>query len=332
MGRGIREKVMGYSLWYMLIFCHRRDAYALQNEEGGYRAVREVVTTELIEAHLLGELTAGWYALDEENTVRWAALDADEAEGLQQLQRAGLVLEDWGWPSYLEDSRRGGHLWIFFPSTAPVGARAVRLVLDHLLKTLDLTDRVERFPKQDTLTEEGLGNLMRGPLGVHRACGERFGFLDPRTLEPVGGNLSEQLQYMTGFRTVSGAQVADALARILEEERRTRRTSREGRKRRSLDREPIEALKEEMGPVYDFVSQYVELDEKGRGHCPFHPPDEKCSFAVNREEDYWVDFHDHSGGDAIAFYQRLKGVGFLEAFRQLAHKYGREDLIEALKT
>ena len=52
---------------------------------------------------------------------------------------------------------------------------------------------------------------------------------------------------------------------------------------------------------------------------------------MNREEGYWVDFHDGTGGDAIAFYQRLEGIGFPEAVRRLAHMVGRPDLTKRLE-
>lgn len=73
----------------------------------------------------------------------------------------------------------------------------------------------------------------------------------------------------------------------------------------------------EIGAVYTFISQFVDLDERGRGHCPFHPPDRHPSSVVNRRENYWVDFHDMSGGDATAFYRRLRGIDFLQAVGEL---------------
>jgi DNA primase len=70
-----------------------------------------------------------------------------------------------------------------------------------------------------------------------------------------------------------------------------------------------------------------------RGPCPFHPPDERPSFVVNREKGYWVCFHEvnqetgrYLGGDAIEFYRRLKGLGFKEAVRELSAQYGVGDL------
>lgn len=322
---------------YMRLFCHRRDAHGVQTEEGTYYAVREPVTEGLIEAHLLGEITAGWYTLDRDNTVRWAALDADdEDEGLAQLQEIGRVLRQKEWPVYLEDSRRGGHLWLFFPAGDQredrIGANPVRAVLTHQLSELGLEDEVELFPKQDELREGGLGNMMRGPLGVHQVCDKRFSFLELSTLKPVGSSLMEQLDYLMRFRRVTSAQVAGELAWILEQEPPTR-VVHPAPASVAKDEEdgPVEELKREIGDVYSFISQFVELDEQGRGHCPFHPPDRHPSFAVNRRQNYWIDFHDMSGGDAIAFYRRFKEVDLLQAMRELALMYGREDLLKEIE-
>ena len=331
----LRKTVTRYTRRYAFLFCHRRNAYALQTDEGTYYAVRKPVSPELIEAHLLGKITAGWYALDEKNTLRWAALDADAEDGLAQLQSVGLVLRERGWPAYIEESRRGGHLWIFFAvgkrREERIKARPVRLLLAHLLQELRLNEEIELFPKQDELDDGGLGSLIRGPLGVHRTCGRRFGFLDLETLEPVARTFEDELEHMTRLQPVTGAQVAEGLVCILDETSGSRDRPEPSGGIFSHGRGAVEQLKEEIGDIYAFICQFVELDEKGRGHCPFHPPDRHPSFAVNREENYWVDFHDQTGGDAIAFYRRFRGISFMETFKELAQRYGRVDLIEELK-
>jgi len=95
-------------------FCHRRDLYALQRPNGAYFLKRAPLTHEVIRAHLLGNITAGLYALTPDNTVRWVVLDADRDDGLEQLQDAWQQLGTRGITSHLERSRRGGHLWILF--------------------------------------------------------------------------------------------------------------------------------------------------------------------------------------------------------------------------
>ncbi len=81
-------------------------------------------------------------------------------------------------------------------------------------------------------------------------------------------------------------------------------------------------LKQNLGDPYAFISRYVALDASGKGHCPFHPPDIHPSFSLNRRGGYWVDFHDGSGGDAIEFYRRLKGLTYKEAVKELRDEVG----------
>ena len=70
--------------------------------------------------------------------------------------------------------------------------------------------------------------------------------------------------------------------------------------------------------VKDFVSKYVDL--KGSvGHCPFHD-DEKASFGVNEEGNYWHCFAGCGGGSIIDFYMKLKNVDFNTAVDDLAEK------------
>jgi len=73
---------------YQELFCHRRDPYAQQRRGGAYFLKRAPVTDHVIQAHLQGRITAGWYALAPDNTVRWVTLDADREQGLEQLQEA----------------------------------------------------------------------------------------------------------------------------------------------------------------------------------------------------------------------------------------------------
>lgn len=147
------------------------------------------------------------------------------------------------------------------------------------MSELELEDDLELFPKQDELREDRLGNMVRGPLGIHRGCGERFPFLDLSSLAPVGSNLAEQLDYLMDVETVSSAQVAQELARLMDRSRATQanQAAKLAPKRRGAsEREGhgeglVEVLKREIGNDYTFISQFVELEEKGQGHWPFHP-------------------------------------------------------------
>jgi hypothetical protein len=99
---------------YQELFCHRRDLYALQRPNGAYFLKQAPLTPDVVRAHLVGTITAGFYALTPDNTTRWVVLDADREDGLAQLQWSAQQLDTRGINSHFELSRRGGHLWILF--------------------------------------------------------------------------------------------------------------------------------------------------------------------------------------------------------------------------
>jgi DNA primase len=82
-----------------------------------------------------------------------------------------------------------------------------------------------------------------------------------------------------------------------------------------------------------FISQFVELDAKGRGHCPLHLPDSNPSFIFDRQSGHFTCFHEvdprtgrYLGGDVIEFYRRLRGLSYRETIRELGALYpGREE-------
>jgi len=313
---------------YAELFCHRRDIYAVQKRDGSYFLVHQPITVDLLRRHLGGEVTCGWYALGSDNTVRWVAVDADQEDGLETLQQTWEKLDSLNLAVYLENSRRGGHLWVFVEG---IRASVMRTLMKQVLERLDI-DAVEIYPRQDELPAGGVGSLVRGPLGVHRVTSERYHFLDPVQLQPVGPSLADQLDYLLSFQVNSSHQVAEALALLITEAQGPAQPGREEGQAEAVSEEgddKVQELKRAIGDLYIFVSQYVDLDARGRGSCPFHPPDRHPSFAVNREEGYWVCFHEtnprtghYLGGDAIEFYRRLKGLSFKEAVREMAEQYG----------
>ena len=73
----------------------------------------------------------------------------------------------------LEQSRRGGHLWIF--AETPLLASECRIYIYNLALRLGvpvkgggLKDGIEVFPRQDQIEDGEYGNAIRAPLGVHR--------------------------------------------------------------------------------------------------------------------------------------------------------------------
>jgi hypothetical protein len=309
---------------YRDLFIHREDVYARQSPKGAYFLKREPVSDDVIRSHLEGKITAGWYALSPENTTKWVCLDADRDDGLVQLQHAWQQLDQRGIPSLLEASRRGGHLWILFEPTPARDAR--RLVLGSLP---DL-EGVEVYPKQDELGGKGVGSLVRGPLGVHLLTGRRYPFLDPINLQPVSRSVLGTLEYLQSVSRVPASQVEGwATAEYRSGPIPSIRIAQSAAEPRTGSRRlsPIERLKEQIGDPYAFISQFVELDERGRGHCPLHPPDRNPSLVVDRRTGHWTCFHEvdprtgkHLGGDGIELYRRLKGLTLREAVSELQNR------------
>lgn len=150
-------------------FISRRDDYALQQVTGRYLRVGAPVTAAVLRRHLAGIETMGTYVIDEAGRCRFAVYDADTPGGLSLLAEVQARLAADGIPSYLEGSRRGGHLWVLFSRRlAPVLVR--RWLLPYC------PPGVEFYPKQEAVNR-GYGSLIRVPLGVHRKSGRRYPFV-----------------------------------------------------------------------------------------------------------------------------------------------------------
>lgn len=298
---------------YHDLFIHRTDVYARQNRDGGYRRINAPVTPQVLAAHLSGELTAGFYALGVDHTCKWVVLDADQEDGLERLLIQHRRLHSVKVPSYLESSRSGrGHLWVF---TEVMSAKVALGVVKALLPEW----QGEIFPKQTTLSGYGVGNPMRGPLGIHRRTGEWYPFVSPRNLRPVASSREGNLQWLRNVRKLGLPQAAEILADLasqgLKMGLKTAATITGRPVQPGLT--PRETVLAGVGDIYTFVSSFVPLDASGKGPCPFHPPDEHPSFAVSREGDYWHCFHENTGGDAISFYARFKGLNYRAALWEL---------------
>jgi DNA primase len=92
-----------------------------------------------------------------------------------------------------------------------------------------------------------------------------------------------------------------------------------------LAQETIDAVRERVS-VADVVGERIKLERRGRslvGLCPFHK-EKTPSFHVNEERGFYHCFGCHASGDAIKFVQETDGLGFMDAIRELAQKFGIE--------
>jgi hypothetical protein len=151
-------------------FVQRWDLHARQLDDGSYICVHELLNVGHLFAHLRGEITLGAYLLDQESQARFIVLDADDAQAWERLGHLVRVLAEEDVPSYLEESRRGGHLWLFLAQA--VTGQEVRAFGHGLLAAHEIQG-VELYPKQDQLVD-GPGSLIRMPFGVHRLTGQGY--------------------------------------------------------------------------------------------------------------------------------------------------------------
>ncbi len=279
-------------------FFNRTDEYAIQTPEGSYFLVKRQVTQRLIISHLRGSVTLATYVLGKDDTSKFAVLDVDNDERRQTLSQ---IHRELPLPSYLEASRRGGHLWFFFAE--PVNGAVAKAFGMEIARRFDL--EAEVFPKQ--AHSEGPGSCIRLPFGIHRKTGDRYPF------EGLG-EWRAQLQALSHPNTIP---TAETLKYQYEEPARVKAPL-------PVNGEvPVwEKIKQRIS-IGEMVSPYVELDAKGRGRCPFHD-DQHPSFSVNFEEGYWHCFAGCGGGSVIDFWMKLNNLTFPEAVSELAQRLGIE--------
>jgi hypothetical protein len=210
-----------YARWFV-----NRRAYVLQSETPHPASGRHYyyrprkrggelpITPRDIQRHLAGEITLGIYAINPRTQrVKWMAIDADYRRALEDLLKLQFELGQNGIQAALEQSRRGGHLWIFFEE--PVLAKHARVYIRYLAKRLSVEvkgsgigDGIELFPKQDLVEDGQFGNAIRGPLGIHRAANRHYWFYG------AAYELEAQMEYLRNLRRVTENQMRDLVATV----------------------------------------------------------------------------------------------------------------------
>jgi hypothetical protein len=210
---------------------------------------------------------------------------------------------------YIENSRRGGHLWLFFKFPIP-GSDARSF--GRGLQAYYQISEVELFPKQDSL-KNGPGSLIRMPFGIHRKSGKRYGFCTAEG-NPIAPTISEQILVLANPFTVSQEQVQyyQAYDPSMKSETLDKQSDQSKEFLSNKIKAKIRAI--------DFIGEYVRLKPTpsgGVGLCPFHD-DHNSSFGVNASENYWFCFAGCGGGSIIDFWMKWKETDFKEAVKELA--------------
>jgi group II intron reverse transcriptase/maturase len=193
----------------------------------GYVPIRQPLTAAAVRTHLSGEITLAVYVMCQDNTVHFLCVDVDaklhgvmddaraepvSAEGTHEV---ALRIKDTGnalgLPVYLEESgRKGRHCWTFFETPIPA-AKVKRLGSLLVAKAAAGCKGVvcEVFPKQDRVSSEALGALLKLPLGLHQLTHRRCYFLDED-----GSPLPDQADCLRRIRRAPIDVVDTALAKL----------------------------------------------------------------------------------------------------------------------
>jgi len=218
---------------FTALFSGREAVYARQwvspTGNAGYTPIHEPVTILVAKNHILGHHTIGVYQLRLDNTVNFIAFDIDIAKAAlargitdrkiweRQVQSAHKlacqlldIAASMEFPLYLEDSGfKGRHLWLFLER--PVPAKAAKRFAEGLASRLPPPPpgvHLEIFPKQAYDSGEGLGNLIKLPLGIHRKTGRRGVFISPE-----GQPVEHQLAYLDKMERVKKEKIYEAIQR-----------------------------------------------------------------------------------------------------------------------
>ena len=225
---------------FLRLFRGREDAFARQwhnRGEGrqGYVPVRRPMQPADVREHLAGRRTYGIYLLNSEDMVWTGVIDMDLVSRLRDAarvrkERASIRRESVYLHQQIMNRAReaglcclaevsggkGYHFW--FPVREPVPAAAMRAALQGVVHGLagDVQCfNLEVFPKQDRRTGKGFGNLVKLPLGIHRATGKPSFFL-----LAADKSRQSQFEYLASARPASARAVtrlasAQNQARIL---------------------------------------------------------------------------------------------------------------------
>jgi superfamily II DNA or RNA helicase len=169
-----------------------------------------------VDSHLRGELTAGIYPLQEDDTCRFLAMDFDGENWLQDTGVIRSVCLDAKIPVALERSRSGdgGHVWFFFRE--PVPAALARKFGSALLTAamnrrheLPFSSYDRLFPNQDTMPKGGFGNLIALPFQKEPRQSGNSLFIDSD-----GKPYANQWDFLASLSKIDASQLEEWTAKL----------------------------------------------------------------------------------------------------------------------
>lgn len=205
----------------MAVYAGRTDVHGVQtakvwmgddgvrHREASWLEKSEPVTDALVEHHLAGRTTIGVYLLRQDSTCAFAVWDFDGGDKAS-VHLVWRVLTDAGIDALLFDSgKKGYHLVSAFAE--PVPGTVAHAFARTIWQRAGAPEKVEAFPKQGTVTpERPFGNLIKLPLGIHRATGRRCALLTADFVPVIEGTEADELRGLRRvLRTTIDAIVGD---------------------------------------------------------------------------------------------------------------------------
>jgi superfamily II DNA or RNA helicase len=148
-------------------------------------------TDEILLNHLLGKETIGIYPILKDNSSYFVVADFDKADWKNDSNKFIKECEKIKLKAYLEISRsgNGAHVWIFFEENYPCW-KSRAILLELIRKVFNYSEFNKEvsfnrlFPNQDTITDDGFGNLIALPLQGERVKNNASVFCDSDTFIP----------------------------------------------------------------------------------------------------------------------------------------------------
>lgn len=205
------------------LFIGREDVYAnywvsKDGTKKGYSPVTYTfrgkdyipINDNIIQKHLEGKIRLGTYVVVEQSMTKFLVIDLDKKSFIEDTRAIKRVCEELNLNPYIELSKSGNgiHIWFFFE--AKVKAIDARKLGDLLItKAMDLSNSIDMtsydrmFPNQDFVAPDMLGNLVALPLHFGSRCKNKTVFIDIDTMQPY----SDQWNILRNIKKLSQYQL-----------------------------------------------------------------------------------------------------------------------------
>jgi hypothetical protein len=284
---------------YRSLFVARRDAHAVRKGDETFTR-RNPLNNDVLAAHLAGKYRVGTYLLSPDGFTPFLVIDVD-VRNPELVRKILKRLRKRGVSAYVERSKvKGYHVWIFF--NKPVLAWRARSFGRLVIKGLE-SPKIELFPKQDSVRDEGLGNCIFLPLYGRDVTHGRTVFVD-RDFQPIQKQLSllRTVNKVPRKLIIKTAHAFESANEGASKETTKHVPDQQGSKLKS-------SCKVNHGDFFaGHVDQFVRSanSDEATGLCPFHN-DHHPSFTVNLKTGLWMCHATECGakGNIEHFCQRL---------------------------